>query len=103
MTAPPLPGALLLTLLLAAPARADDMDYERARQALQRREVLPFVDLLDTVERSTRARMIEVEFEEEDGRYIYEFELVAADGRLIEAIVDARTGQILSIGEEDDG
>lgn len=78
------------------------MDYERARQAVERREVLPLVEILEAVERSTRARMIEVEFEEDNGRYIYEFELVATDGRLIEAIVDARSGQILSIGEEDD-
>ena len=97
-----IPRLLLTALLLAAPTRAEEMDYERARQAVERHEVLPLVDLLDTVERTTRARMIEVEFEEEDGRNIYEFELVAADGRLIETVVDARTGQILSIGEEDD-
>lgn len=97
-----IPRILLTALFLAAPTRADEMDYERARQAVERREVLPLVEILEAVERSTRARMIEVEFEEDNGRYIYEFELVATDGRLIEAIVDARSGQILSIGEEDD-
>ncbi len=97
-----IPHILLTALFLAAPTRADDMDYERARQAVERREVLPLVEILEAVERTTRARMIEVEFEEDNGRYIYEFELVAADGRLIDAIVDARTGQVLSIGEEDD-
>ena len=97
-----IPHILLTALFLAAPTRADDMDYERARQAVERREVLPLVEILEAVERTTRARMIEVEFEEDNGRYIYEFELVAADGRLIDAIVDSRTGQVLSIGEEDD-
>lgn len=93
---------ITVLLVLAAPTRADVTDYERARQALERNEVRPLAEILPLVERETAARMIEVEFEEEGGRYIYEFELVAADGRLLEAIVDATTGTILSIGEEDD-
>ena len=46
------------------------------------------------------ARVIEVEFEEENGKYIYEFELITPDGRLLEAIADAVTGEILSVGED---
>ena len=38
--------------------------------------------------------------EEEDGRYIYEFELITADGRLMEARADAVTGRILSVEED---
>ncbi len=41
-----------------------------------------------------------MEFEEEDGQYIYEFELITQDRRLLEAIADAVTGNILSVGED---
>jgi uncharacterized membrane protein YkoI len=90
------------TLLLTVPAHAQELDYERAREALERNEVLPLAQILPEVERQTGARMIEVEFELEDDRYVYEFELVTADGRLIEAIVEAATGRIVSVGQEDD-
>jgi uncharacterized membrane protein YkoI len=89
-------------ILFALPAHGDGLDYERAREALERNEVLPLARILPEVEQHTGARMIEVEFELEDDRYVYEFELVTADGRLIEAIVDASTGQIVSVGPEDE-
>ena len=62
--------------------------------------MLPLADILALVQEKVDARMIEVEFEQEDGEYIYEFELITPDGRLLEAIADAVTGQILSIGED---
>lgn len=40
--------------------------------------------------------IVGVEFEREDGRWIYEFKLVDRIGRLLEVQVDAATGNILS-------
>ena len=90
----------LALLLCAVPARAGLDDYQRAREALERGEVLPLGTILGLVEKEIDARVIEVEFEEEDGRYIYEFELITADGRLMEARADAVTGRILSVEED---
>ena len=90
----------LAALCLGTPIQALT-DYERARAALERNEVLPLAEILARVEGATGARMIEAEFEEEpDGRYIYEFELVTRDGQLIEAVVDAKTGRIESVGPD---
>ncbi|HRO11771.1 PepSY domain-containing protein [Amaricoccus sp.] len=84
----------------APPAAAGLDDMTRAREALERDEVLPLATILGMVQEKIDARVIEVEFEEENGQYIYEFELITPDGRLLEAIADAVTGEILSIGED---
>ena len=86
---------LLCLAICASPAVAGLDDTTRARAALEQGEVLPLVNILGMVEKEVDARVIEVEFEEENGKYIYEFELITPDGRLLEAIADAVTGQIL--------
>jgi uncharacterized membrane protein YkoI len=91
---------LLLAVLCAVPARAGLDDYERAREALERGEVLPLGSILALVEGEIDARVIEVEFEQEDDQYVYEFELITPDGRLLEARADAVTGRILSVEED---
>lgn len=92
---------LCLALLLAAlPARAGVDDNKAARGALERGEVLPLGTILGLVEGQIDARVIEVEFEQEDGHYVYEFELVTPDGRLLEARADAVTGALLSVEED---
>jgi hypothetical protein len=86
--------------LIALPAWAALDDYQRARDALERKEVIPLAEILETVQGKIDARVIEVEFEELDGRYIYEFELITPDGRLMEAIADAVSGEILELRED---
>lgn len=95
-------AAALALLLAAGPATAGLDDMTRAREALERGEVLPLVTILDLVEKRIDARVIEVEFEQADGKYVYEFELITPDGRLLEAVADAVTGEIVSIGEDGD-
>ena len=94
---------LILAVLIgtrAAWAGVDDV--ARARLALERGEVLPLAEILALVQAQVDARVIEVEFEEQAGKYVYEFELITPDGRLIEAVADAVTGQILDMGEGED-
>jgi uncharacterized membrane protein YkoI len=96
-------GLLLPLLLLGHPALAASYeDYERARAAVARGEILPLAEILGRVQAELDARMIEVEFEIEGERYEYEFELITRDGRILEAAVDAATGRILAVEEEDD-
>ncbi len=101
--APMRPAALLLPLLLAfaASALADDDDQQRAREALERGEVLALGEILAIVEARFGGHVIEIECEEDDGRYRYELELITRDGRLIEVEMDAATGAVLE-GEYDD-
>lgn len=91
---------LLLALGLAQPALADggrSHDHDDAQEALLRAEVLPLAQVLAAVEAQFKGRVIEVEFERSGGHYVYEFELITADGRIIEVEVDAASGQVLEI------
>jgi uncharacterized membrane protein YkoI len=88
--------ALLALLLPSAPVRADDdEDHERARAAVLRGEALPLDEILSRLPLRQDERLIEVEFDREDGRWIYELEFIGADGRVRELEVDALSATIL--------
>lgn len=92
---------VLAMLLFAAPALADD-DHDRAREALARGEILPLSRILAVVEKEVGGRIVEIDLDRDDGRYVYEVEAVAPDGRLVEISIDAATGAILDRDYEDD-
>jgi uncharacterized membrane protein YkoI len=85
----------LVLAAAAVPGRADDDDHERARAALERGEALPLRAVLDRAVADVPGRLLEVELEEEDGRLVYEVELLAEGGRVVELVYDARTGALL--------
>jgi uncharacterized membrane protein YkoI len=91
---------LLLALPLVAAADDDIDDYERARRAVEQGAARPLGEILPVVERRLGGRVIEVRFERESTTYVYEFELITADGRIIEATVDAATGNQLKVEHE---
>jgi len=92
---------VILTLLLVVPALADD-DHDRAREALARGEILPLSKILAVVEREVGGRVIEIDFDRDDGRYVYDVEAVSSDGRLVELKIDAASGAVLERDYEDD-
>lgn len=91
------------TLLLASTASSDSPDDpDRARQAMELGLAKPLVELLSMVERETKGHVVEVEFELVENAYMYEFEFIGQDGHLMEAVVDAKTGRILSVEADED-
>ena len=90
----------LLPLALAGGvALADPGDHDRARAALQAREVLPLGTVLQRVAQSHPGDVLEVELEREHGRWIYEVKLLQRGGALLKLAVDARTGEVLQARE----
>uniref|UniRef100_UPI003342C42B PepSY domain-containing protein n=1 Tax=Castellaniella defragrans TaxID=75697 RepID=UPI003342C42B len=95
----------LLVLVLAVGAAAtggplyadDHVDHELARQALENGQVLPLRTVLDKVEREYQGQALKVEFEREDGRFIYEIRLLQNDGRMVKLEVDAADGRVLKV------
>lgn len=90
----------VLLVFLAAPALADDgldgdRDHDRARAAVERGEALPLSVIAARARRDFGGRLLEVEMDREDGRLVYEIELMAQGGRVIELLYDARTGDLL--------
>ena len=91
---------ILLPLTLAAQPIAPD--YETARQAVDRGDMLPLEQILARIEARHPGRIVEVELEDDDGLWLYEIEVLTPEGRLIEIELDARTGAILGYEEDDD-
>jgi CheY-like chemotaxis protein len=71
---------------------ADRDDHDRARRALEAGEILPLADILAAAEAARPGRVIELELERDDGRWVYELELVSPEGLLYEMEIDAATG-----------
>jgi uncharacterized membrane protein YkoI len=86
--------ALIVTLGLVSPAAADD-DHERARRAVEAGEAMPLTRILERVEADFAGQLLEVELEKDDGRWVYEIELLTPQGNVIELTYDARSGALL--------
>ncbi len=93
---------ILILSLLAAPASADRDDHDRARIALEAGEILPLSDILASASAERPGRVIEIELERDDGRWIYELEFVSPDGQLYEMEIDAASGTVLEVEREEE-
>lgn len=100
-------AALLSSLLFAAvPASADShsgRDHELARQALEQGRVLSLREVLGRVEQQYGGQVLKIEFEDDDGRFIYEIRLLQDDGRMAKLKVDATDGRVLKIKRKESG
>lgn len=86
----------------APPAIAPATDFDRALGAVQRGEIRRLSEILPRIEAEFDGRAIETEIETDKGRWVYEIDILAADGRLFEVDVDAVTGETISVEEEVD-
>lgn len=93
---------ILFFTLIAASALADRDDHDRARLALEAGEILPLVDILAAAEAARPGRVIEIELDRDDGRWVYDLELVSPEGFLYEMEIDAASGTILEVEREED-
>ena len=94
---------VVLALLVSGPAhniRADD-DYKEAKRLRESGEIMPLEEILKNVRNSYPGRILEVELENEKGRVIYELEILGADRIVREIYIDAKSGELLSVEEDD--
>jgi uncharacterized membrane protein YkoI len=90
------------TVFAAGLAYADDNEHDQdiARQAVERGEIRALADILAIVRSKLPGKIVRVKIERKKSRWYYEFRIVDAKGRLFEAYVDARTGEIERIKEK---
>lgn len=89
----------IMTLAIGAaavPAFSDD-GHEQAREALQRGEIRPLSEILATVQKEIPCEIIEVEFERDDGLWLYEIKAIDPSGRFMKIHVDAARNTILRV------
>ena len=98
-----MPTMLLLCALGAGGAAVAHEDHELARQALESGQVLPLATVLGKLAHEAPGQVLRVEFEREDGRFIYEIRLLQNDGRVAKLKVDAVDGRVLSIKRREEG
>lgn len=80
-------------------AWADGLDHERARRALEAGEIVPLDQILQEVQQRYDGTVVELELEREEGRWVYEIELLAPDGRLLRFCMDAKSKELLEGGD----
>ncbi len=90
---------ILLLLVCALPtmnAMASTTDQQRATQAVETGEILSLRVILERLEPSHPGQVLDVEFEQKKGVWIYELKILKAGGRLQKLKIDAKTGEIIS-------
>jgi len=98
---------LLVALSLAGGALADDdsredrqLDHEQVFQAVQSGRIKPLSVVLRYVADTFGEPVIGVEFEIEDGLWIYEIVTLGPGGRVSELYFDAATAKLIKIEKE---
>ena len=100
-----LSSILVLSVLLTSGVRlhADELNQDEARRAVERGELRPLAEILASISKEFGGKVLDVELEREDsGALVYEIELLADDGRVLELEYDGRTGRRLSLEQDDD-
>jgi uncharacterized membrane protein YkoI len=86
---------------LDAAERSVQRDHDAARASVAAGERLLLSQILTQIERSHGGRVIEIESDRDNGREVYEIELLDNDGRVIELEIDAMTGEVLETEYDD--
>ncbi len=93
-------GALLAAAALAGSRVDADEAQDAIRRAVERGEVRPLEEIIAGLHGKMPGEIAGIEVEHKDGRWVYEFRVVDGAGRLFEAHVDAKTGEMIRVEEK---
>lgn len=88
-------GLIVAGLVAIAPVHAESLGPDRARDLVERGEILPLEELLRRIHTKVEGQIIEVELEQDDGDLLYEIKLLTPSGRYREFKADPKTGAIV--------
>lgn len=94
---------LLGTLLVGASAQASPKDHDQARAALEAGEIRPITEILTKAGAEVPGDVVEIELEQERGRWVYELKIIAPDGRLLEVEMDASDASLIEVEQKHRG
>lgn len=84
---------LLVLMVLSRSAVADHEDHLKAKRLQKSGDIVAVEQILNKVRKSHTGRVIEVDLADQDGRYLYEIELVDGRGEVRRFYFDAKTGE----------
>lgn len=93
-------AGLVLAMPSAVRAQDDDGDHDRARDLYERGEIEGLADIMAVVRAKAPGEIVAVDLIQAGGKWVYRFQVIAADGRRRIVDVDAEAGGVLS-GEGD--
>ena len=88
-------AAVAAALATYGGATAEDIGHDAARRLRETGAILPAERLIERALARWPGRVIELELERDDGRYVYEIELLDAQGNVRELEFDAASGRLL--------
>ncbi|ROR34640.1 peptidase YpeB-like protein [Inmirania thermothiophila] len=91
----------MLALAALAAAAGGGGDHERARRLRESGRVLSLERIMARIPPHLAGRILELELEDEDGRPVYEVEVLGKDGRVRKLLLDAASGRLLSVEDEE--
>lgn len=91
---------LSLSLFVSHPVKADS-DAERARLLQQQGKILPLEQVITAAMAVKPGQILETELDEEDGRFVYELEILDEAGQVWELELDASTAELIELENED--
>ena len=80
----------------------DGIDADAVLRAVQQDELMPLDRVLDILRAERQGEVVEIELDVDDGRVIYDFDVLTPEGRLYAVAIDAVTGQVVEIELEDE-
>jgi uncharacterized membrane protein YkoI len=90
--------AMLAMIATGNMAWADD--HERARALFEQGKILSLSEIMKRASSQFPGKILEVELEEKNGLIVYEIEFLGKQGVLMKMLIDARTGQLISVKED---
>lgn len=95
---------ILILVSFATPSqtRAEGTDQNRATSELEHHKILKLNTIFESLDKEIRKNFVDIEFERQGDRPVYEFEIVNRFGSLIELVVNARTGKVHGTERDED-
>lgn len=84
------------SLLFACGTWAGDrLDHDEVKQLRETGQILPMGEVMAGAQSVQPGQLVEAELEREDGVYLYEIKILAADGSVHELYLDASTAEVI--------
>jgi uncharacterized membrane protein YkoI len=94
-------AAATAAVLLHAPDTLAGDDHLQARTLSQRGDILPLEKIAERARAEKPGKLIDIELELKKGVWVYEAEILDDAGRVWELKLDARTGTLLKMEQDD--
>ncbi len=79
--------------------RADE-SADKARQLRASGQIMSLEQLLETARKIKPGEILETELDKEAGRYVYEIDILDAQGRVWELKLDAKSGKLIELEQD---